>query len=97
LCQKYCEQKGIEVVDVYLEEGESAKDLSLNNRKKFLEALEFCRKNKKQIQVFIVLRVDRFVRNTEDHFAFRKILMDYGTTLRYHTTLGYRAHRQQAC
>lgn len=81
LCRKYCEQKNIEIVEVYREEGETAKDLSLNNRKKFLEALEYCRKNKNQIGAFIVLRVDRFARNTEDHFAVRKILLGYGTTL----------------
>ncbi|MFA7328660.1 MAG: recombinase family protein, partial [Candidatus Ratteibacteria bacterium] len=81
LCRKYCEQKSIEIVAVFREEGETAKDLSLNNRKKFLEALEFCRKNKSQIQAFIVLRVDRFARNTEDHFSVRKILMNYGTML----------------
>ncbi|MFH2068277.1 MAG: recombinase family protein [Candidatus Omnitrophota bacterium] len=81
LCRKYCEQKSIEIVAVFREEGETAKDLSLNNRKKFLEALEFCRKNKNHIQAFIVLRVDRFARNTEDHFAVRKILMNYGTML----------------
>ena len=81
LCRKYCEQKGLETVALFREEGETAKDLSLNNRKKFLEALEFCRKNKNQIQAFVVLRVDRFARNTEDHFAVRKILLDYGTTL----------------
>ena len=81
LCRKYCEQKGIEIVQVFREEGETAKDLSLNNRKKFLGALEFCRKNKNQIQAFIVLRVDRFARNTEDHFAVRKILLNYGTSL----------------
>jgi site-specific DNA recombinase len=81
LCRKYSEQKGIEIVSVFREEGESAKDLSLNNRKKFLEALEFCRKNKNLIQAFIVLRVDRFARNTEDHFAVRKILLGYGVSL----------------
>jgi len=81
LCRKYCEQRGIEIAAVFREEGETAKDLSLNNRKKFLEALEFCRKNKGQFQAFVVLRVDRFARNTEDHFAVRKILMNYGTTL----------------
>jgi len=81
LCRKYCEQKGIVVVAVFREEGETAKDLSLNNRKKFLEALEFCRKNKGQIQAFVVLRVDRFARNTEDHFAVRKVLLNYGVTL----------------
>jgi len=81
LCRKYCEQKGIVVVAVFKEEGETAKDLSLNNRKKFLEALEFCRRNKGQIQAFVVLRVDRFARNTEDHFAVRKVLLNYGVTL----------------
>lgn len=81
LCRKYCEQKGIEVVSVFCEQGESAKDLSLNNRQKFLEALEFCRKNKNKVQAFVVLRVDRFARNTEDHFAVRKILHDYGVSL----------------
>ena len=81
LCRKYGEQKNIEIVEIYREEGESAKDLSLNNRKKFLEALEYCRRNKNQIDAFIVLRVDRFARNTEDHFAVRKILLGYGTTL----------------
>jgi site-specific DNA recombinase len=81
LCRKYCEQKDIEVIAFFREEGETAKDLSLNNRKKFLEALEFCRKKKNQIQAFVVLRVDRFARNTEDHFAVRKILLNYGTAL----------------
>lgn len=81
LCRKYAAQKDIEIVGIYREEGESAKDLSLKNRSKFLDALEFCRKNKKLIDAFIVLRVDRFSRNTEDHFAIRKILLDYGVTL----------------
>ena len=79
--RKYCEKKGMEVVKIFIEEGESAKDLSLNNRKEFLKAIEFCRKNNGKIQAFVVLRVNRFARNTEDHFAVRKILLSYGTTL----------------
>lgn len=81
LCCKYCEQKGIEVVKIFREKGETAKDLSLNNRQEFLKALEFCRKNKNKIQVFVVLRVERFARNINDHFNVRKILLDYGITL----------------
>jgi len=80
-CRNYCKTKGIDVVKVFREEGESAKDLSLNNRTKFLEALDFCRKHKNEIGAFVVLRLNRFARNTEDHFAVRKILVDYGTTL----------------
>ena len=80
-CRKYAEQKGIDIVAIFREEGESAKDFSKNNRKAFLEALEYCRKHKGEIVAFIVLRVDRFARNTEDHFAVRKILLDSGTSL----------------
>lgn len=80
-CRRFCERKGMDVVAVFREEGETAKDLTLNNRQEFLRALEFCRKHKGQVQAFVVLRVDRFARNTEDHFAVRKILLDYGATL----------------
>ncbi|HNS33567.1 MAG TPA: recombinase family protein, partial [bacterium] len=81
LCRQYCEQQGMEVLALFCEEGESAKNLNMRNRKKFLEALEFCRKNKNNVQAFVVFRIDRFARNTEDHFAVRKILMDYGVSL----------------
>lgn len=80
-CRKFCDKKGMDVVKVFKEEVESAKDLSLNNRHEFLKAIEYCRKNKDKIQAFVVLRVNRFARNTEDHFAVRKILLSYGTTL----------------
>ncbi len=80
-CSKYCERNGMEVAAVFREEGESAKDLSLNNRQEFLRALEFCRKNKGKVGHFVVLRVDRFARSTEDHFAVRKLLLDSGVTL----------------
>ena len=80
-CRKYCEREGMEVAAVFREEGESAKDLSLNNRQEFLRGLEYCRKNKGKVGHFVVLRVDRFARSTEDHFAVRKLLMDCGVTL----------------
>src|SRR5689334_6179184 len=79
-CRRYCEQKGIVVVALFREEGESAKDLSLNNRSRFLAALEYCRVHK-DIEAFVVFKVDRFARNTEDHFAVRRILLTSGTAL----------------
>ena len=75
-CKEYCAQNGFEVVDTFRDEGASAKSI---DRVEFLNAIEFCRKNK--IEAFVVVRVDRFARNTEDHFSVRKILLDYGTTL----------------
>ncbi len=77
-CRKYCEEKNITVLELFIEEGESAKSA---NRTQLIKALEFCRKNKSKIDAFVVLRVDRFARNTEDHFSVRKLLLDYGVTL----------------
>ncbi len=77
-CTKYCNEKGIEIVQIFTEEGESAKTAE---RTQLLKALEYCRKNKGKVDAFVVLKVDRFARNTEDHFGVRKILFDYGVTL----------------
>ena len=77
-CREYCEVKGIEMLKVFREEGESAKT---SDRTEFLRALEFCRIHKKDVTAFVVVKVDRFARNTEDHFAVRKILLEYGITL----------------
>jgi len=78
LCRAYCKSKDIEVVGIYREEGASAKTAQ---RAEFLRAIEFCRKNKGKIGAFVVYKVDRFARNTEDHFYVRKMLIDYGVTL----------------
>jgi site-specific DNA recombinase len=80
-CRHYCAERGFEVVEVFREEGETAKDLSLSNRVRFLAALEFCRKRQPAVDALVVLKVDRFARNTEDHFAVRRILQGHGTTL----------------
>jgi site-specific DNA recombinase len=78
LCRKYCAEKGIDVLELFREEGASAKTA---DRKELLRALEYCRKHKSQVQAFIVAKVDRFARNTEDHFYVRKLLLEYGVTL----------------
>jgi site-specific DNA recombinase len=78
LCRAYCQNKGIEIVGIYREEGASAKTA---DRAEFLRAIEYCRQNKGKIDAFVVYKVDRFARNTEDHFYVRKMLIDYGVTL----------------
>ena len=76
ICRRYCNERSIEVIEVFREEGASAKS---SDRKEFLRAVEFCRKNK--IDAFVVAKIDRFARNTDDHYAIRKILLDYKTKL----------------
>ena len=76
-CRRYCNNNDIDIRAVFREEGASAKSA---NRPEFLRAIEYCRQHK-DVTAFVVAKVDRFARNTEDHFTIRKILIDYGTQL----------------
>ena len=78
-CRRYCSDQGIEVLQVFREEGASAKTIE---RRMLLEAMEYCRKSRGKVDAFVVWKVDRFARNAEDHFAVRKLLLEYGVTLR---------------
>lgn len=77
-CRKYCQERGVEVLAVFREEGVSAKTA---DRTELLRALEYCRKHRGHVQAFVFAKVDRFARNTEDHFYVRKLLQEYGVTL----------------
>ncbi len=75
-CQKYCEDKGIKALEIFREEGESAKS---TDRQKFTSAIEYCRKNK--VDAFIVWKLDRFARSMVDHYAVKSLLLKSGTKL----------------
>ncbi|MSU54741.1 MAG: hypothetical protein EXS48_02855 [Candidatus Staskawiczbacteria bacterium] len=77
-CVRYCEDNDIKVMGIFREEGQSAKSA---NRPELIKAIEFCRKNKGMIDVFLVYKLDRFSRNMEDHILVKKMLSEYGTTL----------------
>ena len=77
-CRRYCAERGIDVLNVFTEEGESAKTA---DRTALLQALELCRKQRNQIGAFVVAKVDRLARNTEDHFYIRRVLTQSGVRL----------------
>ena len=77
-CREYADKNGIEVMEVFIEKGESA---TAADRTEFIKALEFCRKHSGKITSFIVWKIDRFARNTTDHFAVRAKLTQLGITL----------------
>ena len=78
ICRRYCKEKGFDAIEFFREEGASAKS---SNRPEFLRAIEFCRKNKGKVGAFVVAKLDRFARNTNDHYMIRKILSDFGVKL----------------
>ncbi len=78
-CISYCQRQGIEVAQVFVDEGESAKTAE---RTEFQKMLRYCRENKGQIQFVIVYSLSRFSRNTHDHLVIRGVLAGLGISLR---------------
>src|SRR5713101_3600200 len=74
-CEEYARSNNIGVLQVFVEQGESAK---FADRTQLLELIDFCRQSKGNVQVLLVWKVDRFARNVGDHFSIKGSLMKYG-------------------
>ena len=77
-CREYCQSHGLQLVRVFVEQGESAKTA---NRTQLKELVAFCREDR-NISVVVVHRVDRFARFAQDHMQLRGLLAAMGVTLR---------------
>jgi len=74
-CLEYARSKNINILKIFVEEGESAK---FADRTQLLELIDFCRENKGRVQLLLVWKVDRFARNVGDHFNMKATLLKYG-------------------
>ena len=79
ICNKEAERRGLPVLQIFREEGRSAK--TITQRPTLIELLEFCRKHKKEVGAVIVYRLDRISRQTADYLAIRKKLAEADITL----------------
>lgn len=79
LCRDYAARNNIEILQVFVDKGESAKTA---DRPEFLKAITFCSNKKRPVNFFIVYKLDRFSRNQDDHVSVRGILKRYNTELR---------------
>ncbi len=79
LCRKEAVKRGYEVVEIFREEGRSAKNIS--GRPVLINLLEYSRKNKRKIQAVFVYRLDRLSRQTSDYLAIRKKLAENGVVI----------------
>jgi DNA invertase Pin-like site-specific DNA recombinase len=78
VCREHCSRLGIEVAEVFVEGGKSAKTtkrLALQN------TLIYCAKNKGRIDFFVVDSLNRFARQMEDHHYVKRILAGLGIRL----------------
>ena len=79
ICRKEADKRGYQIVDVFSEEGKSAKTIS--GRTVLIDMLEYCRKNSRLVQAVFVYRLDRISRQTGDYLAIRKKLAEKGVTI----------------
>lgn len=79
ICIKEAQKRGYEIIDTFKEEGRSAK--SITGRPVLINLLEYCRKNKNNVQALFVYRLDRISRQTGDYLAIRKKLAEQGITI----------------
>lgn len=78
ICREYAARSGFVVVEVFVDEGESAKT---TDRPDFLRMVNFCCKQKGKIDAVIVYKLDRFSRNVGDYQAIRAALARYHVRL----------------
>ncbi len=79
VCRDYAEKQGWNVIEIFEEQGESAKTAY---RTQLLKLLEYCAKNKGKIDALLVYKLDRFARDSSDHHTIRAALSRYGMVLR---------------
>ncbi len=79
ICRKEAERRGFGILEIFREEGRSAK--TIRDRPTLIELLEFCRKHRKEVDAVIVYRLDRISRQTADYLAIRKKLTECDITL----------------
>jgi site-specific DNA recombinase len=79
ICRRDAKYKGYEVVEVFREEGKSAK--TILGRPELLKLLDYCRKNKKEVRAVFVYRLDRLSRQTSDFLALRQRFYGMGISL----------------
>ncbi len=63
-CRRYCAENDIEVVEVFVERGRSAKT---KERPELYRLLNFCGKKRSKIDALVVHKLDRLARNSDDH------------------------------
>ncbi len=79
ICRREAEKKGFEIIEIFREEGRSAK--SIIGRPVLINLLEYARKNKKRFHAVFVYRLDRISRITADYLAIRKKLGENGVNI----------------
>jgi site-specific DNA recombinase len=77
-CREYARRHNLDVSQVFVEQGESAK---FADRTQLLALLDYCKVKSNATSALIVWKLDRFARNVEDHFAIKAALRRHGVSV----------------
>lgn len=78
-CREYAIKNGLEVIKVFVEQGESAKT---QNRTELKNLLVFCADKKNGVSQVLIYKIDRISRNTDDYSQIRILLKRYGVEIK---------------
>lgn len=78
ICTEYALREGYKIVDVYVEEGESAKT---TNRTELQRLIKYVKDNPQVVNSIIVYKIDRLARKAEDHIYLKVFFKKYGIDL----------------
>jgi len=79
ICKEYALTNGCEIVETYLEQGESAKTA---HRTELQKLLAYCSMKKNGVKQVIIYKLDRLSRNTDDYSQLRLMLKRYGVEIK---------------
>jgi len=78
ICREYASKKGYKIIDVYIEQGESAKTAL---RTELQKLMKFCTAKKNGVSAVIIYKIDRLSRNIDDYSQIRLLLKHYGVRI----------------
>lgn len=81
-CREFADKKDLEVVKVFVEQGESAKTA---NRTQLNLLLKYCAEHRKEVDTLIVFKINRLARDTRDYLAIKSTITGFGISIYYVT------------
>ncbi len=79
ICRSEAQRRGYQIVEVFREEGRSAK--TIIGRPVLIELIRYCKKRSNKINGVIIYRIDRISRSTTDYLAIRTELQKVGVAV----------------
>ena len=79
ICKDYCLKNDYEVVEIFVEQGESAKTA---DRTELQKLLTYCADKRNGISAVVIYKLDRLSRNTDDYSQLRLLLKRYGVEIK---------------